>query len=231
MKRRSTIVNGFLVVAVFAAGGFGYLLLAGDSGAVATARTETVERGTVLSTVSATGTVVSPDDVGASFVSSGTLTRVAVEVGDEVAAGEVLAAIDKTEARQAVAAAKSGLASAKSNLAEAQGDQTSAERSSASANAVQSQQQVATAQTKVAQAKQTARLNNSSYDLAVDQAQSAYDIAKSRQSSSCGGGSTAACDLAKADTRAAKNAYEGERAGSAGNHLRPRLPRQRAGVL
>ena len=65
--------------------------------------------------------------VALGFRSSGLLTEVTVEVGDEVEAGDVLARMDDTEARKAVTAAELQVTQAEATLASQQ-DPTAAQR-------------------------------------------------------------------------------------------------------
>ncbi|MDR7279775.1 efflux RND transporter periplasmic adaptor subunit [Catenuloplanes atrovinosus] len=95
-----------------------------------TTRTLTVQQGTVTSTVSADGTVESATTAGASFGTSGTVTEIAVKVGDTVTKGQVLAKLDPAAANRSLEAARADLTAAQDALAraEAEGsDTTSAE--------------------------------------------------------------------------------------------------------
>ena len=62
-------------------------------------RTATVQRGTVQSSVSASGNVSAATSASENFDSSGTLTSVDVTVGDTVKAGQLLATIDPASAQ------------------------------------------------------------------------------------------------------------------------------------
>ena len=78
----------------------------------APARTVTAEVGTVTATVTANGTVERSGAVDLAFGSSGTVTEVAVEVGDVVTQGQVLARIENSDALRQLASAQSTLAQA-----------------------------------------------------------------------------------------------------------------------
>src|SRR4051794_4888624 len=82
----------FLVVGV-AVGAGGWTWMSRDDAAGAQRITATVARGTYKTTVSATGTITPMRQADLTFSSSGTVTQVAVEVGDKVTHGEVLARI------------------------------------------------------------------------------------------------------------------------------------------
>ncbi|MFN2230569.1 MAG: efflux RND transporter periplasmic adaptor subunit [Anaerolineae bacterium] len=84
-----------------------------------TYQTATVTRGTVSITADGSGTLVAPTTLNLAFSSSGTLAELHVRVGDKVSAGDVLARIDDTAARQAVADAQLQVRQATDNLASA----------------------------------------------------------------------------------------------------------------
>jgi macrolide-specific efflux system membrane fusion protein len=107
----------FLVVLVALVAG-GWTWLARDSSPAAQRITATVAKGTYKTTVSATGTITPKRAEDLSFSSSGTVTRVAVSVGDRVRKGDVLAAMDATSLRAQLDAAEAQLTAAKSQLSE-----------------------------------------------------------------------------------------------------------------
>jgi macrolide-specific efflux system membrane fusion protein len=115
-----------LVVLVAAGAGGWVWLVRGDE--PATQRiTATVDRGTYKTTVSATGTITPKRQEDLAFSSAGTVTRVAVSVGDKVTKGDVLATIDTTslEARLDAAAAQADAAQAQ---VDEDGDTTSTQQ-------------------------------------------------------------------------------------------------------
>lgn len=122
-RRGAVLVNSALGVALVGAAALAYTTL--DSGTEKTTgkvqvRTATVTKGTVLATVSGTGTLASPTDAAQDFTTGGRLTAVKVAVGDAVTKGQVLATVDTTAARQQVDAAQSALTTANANLTKAQ---------------------------------------------------------------------------------------------------------------
>ncbi|MGV9265391.1 efflux RND transporter periplasmic adaptor subunit [Kitasatospora sp. NPDC003701] len=122
-RRGAVLLNSALGVALVGAAALAYTTL--DSGTEKTAgktqvRTATVAKGTVLATVSGTGTLASPTDAGQDFTTGGRLTAVKVAVGDAVTKGQVLATVDTTAAQQQVDAAQSALTTANANLTKAQ---------------------------------------------------------------------------------------------------------------
>ncbi|WP_433464964.1 efflux RND transporter periplasmic adaptor subunit [Spirillospora sp. CA-128828] len=108
---RTLLVNGALGALLVAGAGTAYLTL-GDGGgdAVASTRPSSVSRGTVVSSVSASGSVESARSRSLSFGASGTVAKIYIKAGQKVAAGDVLARLDQTEAIENVNAAKANLA-------------------------------------------------------------------------------------------------------------------------
>ncbi|RKT16685.1 macrolide-specific efflux system membrane fusion protein [Streptomyces sp. 1114.5] len=122
-RRGAVLVNSALGVALLGGAALVYTTVSGSSGpasAKPTTRTATVAKGTVLATVSGTGTLVSPTDAAQDFATGGRLTAVKVAVGDAVKKGQVLATVDTTAAQQQVDAAQAALTTANANLAKAQ---------------------------------------------------------------------------------------------------------------
>ncbi|WP_405360699.1 biotin/lipoyl-binding protein [Kitasatospora sp. NBC_00085] len=122
-RRGAVLVNSALGVALVGAAALAYTTL--DSGTSTPAgkaqvRTATVAKGTVLATVSGTGTLTSPTDAAQDFTTGGKLTAVKVAVGDAVKKGQVLATVDTTAAQQQVDAAQAALTTANANLTKAQ---------------------------------------------------------------------------------------------------------------
>jgi len=115
-RLRILIINLVIVVAIAAVGFWGYSSLHPKAAPVALS-TVTVTRGDVSSTVSSSGTVISPSDIALAPTTSGTLAKLYVKVGQSVRAGQVLAQMDTTSLSSAVAQAESSLAQAQANLA------------------------------------------------------------------------------------------------------------------
>jgi macrolide-specific efflux system membrane fusion protein len=105
------MVNGAL--GVLLAGGVGFAVFSlTDQGASAgsSTRTTQVARGTVQTSVSASGSVASSTTRSLDFATSGTVTHIYVKVGQKVAKGKVLARLDQTSAQESVNATKAALA-------------------------------------------------------------------------------------------------------------------------
>jgi len=117
--------------------------------------TATVKRGTVQSSVSASGNVSVAKSASASFATSGTITAVYVRANQHVKVGQALAKIDPTSARNALASAKANLATAESTLASAKGGLTTAQRDANTISVQQAQQSVTTDEQQLATDEQT----------------------------------------------------------------------------
>ena len=111
---------GWLVVAALAgAGVVGWQWYQGRQAEQARAaelaalRTETLGRGDLAATVSATGSLLPRQQANAAFLIPGTVSEVLVTSGDTVQAGQVLARLDAAELQLAVAQAEDALAIAK----------------------------------------------------------------------------------------------------------------------
>lgn len=118
-RLRILTINLVIVVAIAAVGFWGYSTLH-PKAAAASISTVTVSRGDVSATVSSSGTVISPGDIAVAPTTSGTLAQINVKVGQSVHAGQVLAQIDTTSLKSAVAQAQSSLIQAQANLTNAQ---------------------------------------------------------------------------------------------------------------
>ncbi len=117
MKRNSTV----LMVLILICG----LVVAGCAGAqpttakaAATQSTATVQRGTLTATVNSAGNIAAHQVVTVNFGQSGTVQKIAVQVGDRVKAGQVLAEIDTSDLTLQVQNAQVNLDVAKVKLAQ-----------------------------------------------------------------------------------------------------------------
>src|SRR6201996_7405171 len=79
------------------------------SSSAATKRTATSGKGVVQSTVSGNGTLEPAQKVELSFGASGEVTAIRVKAGEKVTKGEVLAEVDSSSARAALASAEAQL--------------------------------------------------------------------------------------------------------------------------
>ncbi len=171
-KIRILSINLVLLLAVVGAGYWGWSALHPAPAATVTATT-TASVGDVQSTVSASGKVISPGDVGVSPSVAGTLTKVFVKVGDHVRTGQTLAKLDATQQTIALSQAKNSLANAQIALAKLTPSRTAAEQAQADLQLQQSKASVdlATANLATVQANQTS--NAATYQTTVDNAKKA----------------------------------------------------------
>src|SRR5580658_4598925 len=111
-RRKSLLINGTLVVVLVAVGVTSYLEIrpAGNSTALVTS---TVQQGTVLATVSASGTLEAAQDLGLNFTTGGKVTAIYVKVGQQ------LAKVDATSSEDTLKQAQAQLSSAEAQLAAA----------------------------------------------------------------------------------------------------------------
>ncbi|WP_051265065.1 biotin/lipoyl-binding protein [Nakamurella lactea] len=117
-SRGRWIAAGVVVVLIAGGGAWWWTHRSTDTAAAApTVSTRTVQAtaalGTITSTVAATGSVTPKVQEDVNFAVAGTVTKVAVTLGQTVKKGQLLATVDTLELRSAVATAKAGLAQAK----------------------------------------------------------------------------------------------------------------------
>lgn len=89
------------------------------------ARTVAVTKGAVLATVSGSGSLSSPSDVGVNFTTGGRLTEVDVKPGDKVTKGQLLGKVDSTAATETLTQARAALTAAQANVTKAEAGQVS----------------------------------------------------------------------------------------------------------
>src|ERR1700677_1644814 len=129
LSRKSVSVLSIgLVVAIVAAFAFYTIYKSPSTAASDVTRTVQVTRGTVQSTVSASGNLSSVSSASENFVTGGTLATLNATVGQKVTAGEVLATIQSTTQEAAVQSAESSLTVSKMNLTNAETSATTAQR-------------------------------------------------------------------------------------------------------
>ena len=101
------------------AGGGAWFWLRQDAGSVSY-ETETVSRGQLVVTVTATGSVQPTTQVDVSSELSGALAEVAVDFNDRVEVGQVLARLDDTKLTDQILTAEAQLQAAKASLEQAE---------------------------------------------------------------------------------------------------------------
>ncbi|MEA2347421.1 MAG: putative drug exporter of the superfamily [Thermoleophilaceae bacterium] len=156
------------------------------------------EEGTVRAKVSAPGSVVDPGSLAVNFPGTGRIKSVAVDTGDQVQKGDVLAVIENAQARADLRAAKAQLSAADvgARSGSAQGHQAQ--------NAVKAARRSLKSSRSVTRA--TKRSMSSAVSSAKDserQASKGLKQAKKAEKKACGGRlqdpeAVAACDAAKA---------------------------------
>ena len=165
---RVLAINAVLVLAIGGGGYWGWTTLHPKAAPVALSTT-TVSRGDVQSTVSASGKVISPGDIGLAPLVAGTLKTLNVKVGDHVSAGQTLAVLDTSALKTAETQALSALISAKASVA------------SAASQITQAQLAVDTANQNFGTQQDTISQNIITYQATVDAAKKALDDATANQ--------------------------------------------------
>ncbi len=129
-NRRSMVTYIILILAIAVVAALGFSSIYGQSTTSnAVARTVRVTRGTVLSTVTSSGNISPVTSVGVNFPESGTLTDIAVSVGQQVTAGQVLAKINPAQAQASLATAQAALQAAQQTLTDAENGGTASQLS------------------------------------------------------------------------------------------------------
>jgi multidrug efflux pump subunit AcrA (membrane-fusion protein) len=196
-KRRSVLWFTATVVTIGLLAFFGVTTVFHKTSAGASStRTSAVARGTVQSSVTASGTVAPANSEEVNFATSGTLATLNVKVGQQVKAGEVLGTLDANAANLALQSAQASLLTAQETLTQAQnGNQTTIEAQQNSDALSQAQAAVTTAQD---------TLDTDQTNLTAAEAACAVDpTASTDESSSNGTGS--ACTNETADQAAVTN--------------------------
>lgn len=156
---------------------------AGESGAAGPVPVEVaaIERGTITRRQTFSGTLEAGAEFDVSPKVSGRLERLAVDLGDRVARGSVVAWVDDAEFVQAVAQADAELAVARANLAEARSALELSARALARALTLREQGVSSEAQYDAAQAEEVARRARVDVNLAqVSRAEAALETARIR---------------------------------------------------
>lgn len=126
-KVRKTAITLITLLAIGGGGVWGWSTLRPSPVQVLTPSTTAVI-GEVRSTVSASGKVISPGDIGVSPTISGVITAIYVKVGDHVSAGQILAKLDTSALRNSLDQARTSLSYAKNALTKLVPVRTAAEQ-------------------------------------------------------------------------------------------------------
>jgi len=190
---RIGVLNLVLGAALIGAGVAAYLTVGtGSSSSNAAVRTATVQRGVVLSTLSATGTLQAATQLSLDFTSSGQLVSVNVKAGQHVKKGQVLGRIDSTSAHQALLQAEASYKSANANLQTTLTGETAPQRAQDAVTVAQARQSIVNAKNSLAATKQSialdkvttaASMSQAQKQLRADQGQLQVDLAKQKTDS------------------------------------------------
>jgi multidrug efflux pump subunit AcrA (membrane-fusion protein) len=172
------LLNGVLGAVFIGAGVASYFAVAGTGTAPAAPRTATAQRGVVLSTTSATGTLQAARALNIGFTNAGTITEIDVKAGERVGRGEILGRIDSSAATQSLQQAEAALASAQAQYEQTLTGETARQRRQDALSVEQARGALANAK---ASQKQDARQSAASVlqatnALRVDQGQEKVDL-------------------------------------------------------
>ena len=170
------VLNSILIVAIVSAGYWGWAALH-PKVPIAPLQTATVSVGDVTSTVSASGKVISPGDIGVSSTVNALITSIPVKVGQHVRAGQTLAKLDSSAQSLSLVQAKNALLSAKVSLTKLTPTRTVAEQAQADLQLTNAQNSVDIAQTSLDDQMNLNSSNALAYQTTVDNAKKALDDA------------------------------------------------------
>ncbi|MGB8648689.1 MAG: efflux RND transporter periplasmic adaptor subunit [Anaerolineae bacterium] len=179
MKKGTFILAIVLTALVASAGFWFYQQQNAPRAQAATLATATITRGTLTATVSGAGNLFAPQETSLSFQLTGTpITKINVQVGDKVKAGDVLAQVDDSDLQLALTIAQAQLTTAQANLAKLLQPPLAADVQADQAAVASAQAAYAAAVTKAGHSTDTiaaaqAVLSNAA--AARQQAQAAYD--------------------------------------------------------
>jgi HlyD family secretion protein len=202
---RKTIRVGLVLLAVALLVGTGALVLRRqkDSTSVeAAAPTAVAARGSIEETISATGNVSARQESTLAFTSSGSIDKVLVEEGQEVAAGQALARLDTSSLEWQVARAQASLNTAEARLVQAQKPATAEDVASAQAA-------LDSAVANLEKVKQGATAEDlASAQAALDSANSNYAKVKAGPTDADLAAAQAAVESARAALQQAQSSYD-----------------------
>src|SRR5512135_3527375 len=117
MKRSGMIIGGIVIILLMVAGLFGWQTMSANAAAANShLQTATVQRGTLVATVSSAGNVTAPQEAALTFQATGRVVQVNVQVGDTVKKDQVLMTLDTTDLDLALKGAQANLASAQASF-------------------------------------------------------------------------------------------------------------------
>ncbi len=146
-RKRLVGLAVLLVLAVAGVYALWATVLSGDGSSEAAIQTATVQRGSIVNSVSTSGTAVAQSTSNLSFSQSGRITAVNVTVGQEVKQGDVLAEVESDTLQDSLTKAQVNLSSAQNNLNQLLEGSSAAELASADQSVIQAQASYEKAQT------------------------------------------------------------------------------------
>ena len=165
------------MVILAAAGGVTYLEIQPSSSSTPL-QTTAVRQGTVLATVSSSGTLEAAQDLGLNFTTGGKLTHIYVKVGQRVKAGQLLAAVDPTSSQQALTQAETQLTAAEAQLASAEAAETPTQKKLQKDSVSSSAQSVTSAKQNLASAQTSYADDQTSTDQSITTAEDNLNAAE-----------------------------------------------------
>ncbi len=175
---RILLVNSTILALIIGSSLWGWNLLHPSAASSTATPMATVSLGDVTATVSASGTVTSPGDVGVSPTVNGTLTNVYVKVGQKVSQGQTLAQLDSSTQKISVTQSEASLLSAKVALGKLTKTRTADEQKQVDLQVAQSKASLETAQKNFDDQSASIALNVATYQASVDAAKKSLDDAK-----------------------------------------------------
>jgi multidrug efflux pump subunit AcrA (membrane-fusion protein) len=167
---RTRWLNIGLILLLVAAVVATILVIANPGAEQPVVRTAAVTRGDVTATVTGSGNAESSLRTPVSFEGSGTVTSVAVEPGDTVELGHVLATIDDAAAQAELRTAEAALAGAQAALDQARAGPTDVQSRQDQLAITQAEQALANARAAVTAAEEQLKLDRASTQSAIDNA-------------------------------------------------------------
>lgn len=169
MKKLLTSKILWVIIIIVAIGG-GILWRNASSSKKPEYVTEAAKIDNIVQTVSATGKVKSASEIELNFKNAGTIIKVSVKTGDQVAAGNLIAQLKATDLQIAITKAQANLQEARANLARVAAGSTSQEVAVTEATVAKASSDLDTARADLDSTEKTYRqtLENSRQDLLDD---------------------------------------------------------------
>jgi len=176
------IIIGAIVILVLGGGGilvWGKLLGKGGDSNSSGIQTTTVKRGDIVVSVDATGTIEPLVIVEVRSKASGAITKLAVEEGDALKAGDLIAEIEKTYTQADVDQGQADLKSAQARLTQARTN-IELQKKQSEIQIQQARENVTDAETRLAQLQEDVQLEKEANARQVKEAENDLEMAKLR---------------------------------------------------